>query len=283
MKVTHTHRGHCQFCLCVHAIDVETGRLAIHGYTVKGGRFLGNCPGSRHLSLHVERTHTDGIIAAYRQDEAGYKALADGYEAGTATPEQAWKGKPWADGKYWEGVYHHEPRPTPRNPKNVERVRTMIDWKDANDVEKARQLKESIERARRDQDNAKYHADLMQRYAAEIFDGKVPAYPNEAFDAGEWQVGDTVRVGGVKCGFDAVIEAIENKEYRTSGWCRASNVTNIPHAKVTEPAIPEKRAKGGRRHVIREARPARERWEPLRNIKRPPLALVEKLKKDGLL
>lgn len=44
-----THRGTCQVCGRVQAVNAKTGMLAKHGYTVEWGWFEGTCRGSDHL------------------------------------------------------------------------------------------------------------------------------------------------------------------------------------------------------------------------------------------
>jgi hypothetical protein len=82
-------------------------------------------------------------------------------------------------------------------------------------------------------------------------------------------VGDKIRVGGKgRNGFDTAIEAIEEREYKISGWSRRST-TKCLQARFTRPARPEKRASekaGG--YVIDPARPAATFWEPLRFLKK---------------
>ena len=47
--MAHTHTGTCQICERRQAVNVKTGRIAKHGYTVDWGFFSGTCPGSDHL------------------------------------------------------------------------------------------------------------------------------------------------------------------------------------------------------------------------------------------
>jgi hypothetical protein len=82
-------------------------------------------------------------------------------------------------------------------------------------------------------------------------------------------------------GFTAVIEAIENRPYRSSGFSRGTTVTSVAHARVTRPERTAKVSREG--YTIHDARPARELWEPLRNLKRPASKLAAELKKAGKL
>lgn len=46
---THTHKGHCQLCDRLQAVNNKTGLLAKHGYTKRWHFFSGTCHGSDHL------------------------------------------------------------------------------------------------------------------------------------------------------------------------------------------------------------------------------------------
>lgn len=266
MKVTHTHRGHCQICLHVHAIDVHTGVLAKHGYEVTHGYFNGTCPGSGLKSLHVERVHTDRMIADLRTDALAFKALAKRYEAGTDHPPQARSGKT-------------ERRPHPKH-GYMETHYEMVPFKDAPALYQQDAIKGACDELRRKAEHYEWSVKQLTEWAKTIYDEKRPAYDNKEFDNGEWKVGDTVRIGGKK-GFDAVIEAIEDQDYRTYGFSRRARSVKIPHGKVTRPAIPERKTKDG--YVLQKAEAPRTYWEPLRNIKRPKVALVEALREAGLI
>jgi len=276
---THTHRGHCQVCLRVHAIDTETGRLATHGYRVLGHSFVGDCAGSHELSLHITREITDRIIASELRNEKAHTAHADALRAGTITPETVWTGK-----------YVTIRTQRPGKADKIDSEREMIPWADAVGRRHtvggmdlcAEQVKMDIHVAKRRAEFARDHAARMT-YWADRITGKVDAYRVEDLEAREWAVGDTVRIGGKK-GFDAVIEAIEDRPYRTSGFRQGSRSIMCPHARITSPAVTEKRvseAAGG--YITRDARPAKTFWEALRNIKRPPNALAAELKKADIL
>lgn len=58
---THTHRGSCQICGRDQAVDVKTGLIAKHGYTVQWGFFSGTCFGSGFRAFEVA---TDAIAEA---------------------------------------------------------------------------------------------------------------------------------------------------------------------------------------------------------------------------
>lgn len=280
-KVTHTHRGHCQMCLRVHAIDVGTGLLAKHGYVVDGGMFKGECPGSGVLSLHVERTHTDAVITMYRKRQLEATTVADAMEAGEAHPSMVWL----SDRRYAEffsGVYHKKDHTDARGRVRQLDEPTMIPWSTANKLEQKRQLEETVMRLRSEARHDKSTADTMVKWAADIFDKKTPAYPNEALDTGEWKVGDKVRIGGKK-GFDTVIEAIEDRKYTTRGFRQGSQTIMTPHGRVTHAAHTVKKYDYDKGCNVNVPVEAHTYWEPLRNIKRPKVALLETLKAAGLI
>lgn len=52
-KNSATHRGVCQICGKVHKVNVHTGLLAEHGYTLDFGYFSGSCIGSNQLPINV--------------------------------------------------------------------------------------------------------------------------------------------------------------------------------------------------------------------------------------
>lgn len=62
MKTTHTHRGHCQACGRVHAVDTANNLLAKHGYTVEYGYFDGVCNGSDRKPLEVDKSFAEATI-----------------------------------------------------------------------------------------------------------------------------------------------------------------------------------------------------------------------------
>lgn len=60
----HTHKGTCQVCASVQAIDNKTRLMAKHGYVVKGwGFFNGTCPGATHKPAELDLTLTNSTIA----------------------------------------------------------------------------------------------------------------------------------------------------------------------------------------------------------------------------
>ena len=63
---SHTHRGTCQHCGAVQAVDNTTGQIANHGYRVKWSEHYGTCHGSGYKSLEVSREQTDAQIVKHK-------------------------------------------------------------------------------------------------------------------------------------------------------------------------------------------------------------------------
>lgn len=263
MKLTHTHRGHCQACTKVQAIDPNTGNIAKHGYTVDGGYFSGTCPGSDRRTLHVERAFADEIIVQARADAAAARAQLAQLEQGTAHPVMC------QTNEREENTYDARGR-------RVFKYK-MVKWADADVGQRSAAMRDAIWNAKRSAELAESCANDLQKWADKIT-GKVDAYRVEDLDAGDWKVGDVVRIGGKK-GADLTIEAIEDRAYRTHGFSRGSSTVNTPHARVTVPAVTEKKTRDG--YVTRKAAEAYVDWVALRNIKRPPTALAAMLKAEG--
>ena len=62
MKTTHTHKGHCQVCGAMHAVDNSHNGLAKHGYDVSWGFFNGVCSGADNLPIQLDKTLADRTI-----------------------------------------------------------------------------------------------------------------------------------------------------------------------------------------------------------------------------
>lgn len=275
-KHTHTHRGHCQLCIRVQAIDMRTGEIAKHGYSVPNGYYVGTCPGSGEKSLHTERRLADAAIKAARERAASAMAHVERLNNGTVKPSLAWSGR------------YVNVEKTSRRTKQTYRTteREMIPFAQAPAVYQAEAVRAEVFEYESAARNANDYANELTQWAADIFDKQVPAYPVKDLEAREWQVGDTLRIGGKK-GFDAVIEAIEERDYRSVGFRRGSVTIKTPHALVTYPAVTEQRTKPTKYdpegYVTRKAQPERKVWEPLRNFKREVSPLFAKLKEAGML
>jgi len=75
MKTTHTHRGHCQACGRVQAVDTANNLLSKHGYTVDFGYFDGVCTGSDRQPLEVDKSFTEATIIEISEWIDGQKVL----------------------------------------------------------------------------------------------------------------------------------------------------------------------------------------------------------------
>ena len=81
MKTTHTHKGHCQACGRLHAVDNETNKLANHGYTVDWGFFNGVCNGADHLPIQIDKSLAEKTIVRATEYVAKSKELLDNIDA----------------------------------------------------------------------------------------------------------------------------------------------------------------------------------------------------------
>lgn len=75
---TATHNGTCQACGRQHAVNVKSGLLAKHGYTVDWGFFNGTCQGSDHLPLEHDTALNLAIIDSLRTRAAQLDLEAEG-------------------------------------------------------------------------------------------------------------------------------------------------------------------------------------------------------------
>lgn len=92
---TATHNGTCQACGRQHAVNVKTGKLAKHGYTVDWGFFNGTCQGSDNPPLEQDTTLNVAIVA-----ELGKRAAALDVEAeGEITKVRVQVGSEYKNGK----------------------------------------------------------------------------------------------------------------------------------------------------------------------------------------
>jgi hypothetical protein len=91
-----THYGTCQWCSSRQKLP--GGRLAKHGYTVRGGWFQGTCKGSSALPYELSKTLIDDSIAWARHRAADVLEAVGSVEATDVT----------ATSKAWIHVYHPE-------------------------------------------------------------------------------------------------------------------------------------------------------------------------------
>ena len=67
MKTTHTHKGHCQVCGALHAVDNSHNGLAKHGYDVSYGFFNGTCSGADSRPIQLDRTIADKTVSQLKE------------------------------------------------------------------------------------------------------------------------------------------------------------------------------------------------------------------------
>ena len=77
MKTTHTHKGHCQVCGNLHAVDNSHNGLAKHGYDVSWGFFNGVCSGADNLPIQLDKTLADRTIKSLDKAIAGFQNSID--------------------------------------------------------------------------------------------------------------------------------------------------------------------------------------------------------------
>lgn len=75
---TATHNGTCQACGRQHAVNVKSGKLAKHGYTVDWGFFNGTCSGSDNLPLEQDAELNLAIIKQLTEQAAQLDIEAEG-------------------------------------------------------------------------------------------------------------------------------------------------------------------------------------------------------------
>lgn len=87
MKTTHTHRGTCQACGRIHAVDNTTRLVAKHGYKVTFGYFHGVCPGGRgYKPAEFDVSLTHKVIVDCTESAKDEDKLAAAYRDGTTVP-----------------------------------------------------------------------------------------------------------------------------------------------------------------------------------------------------
>lgn len=93
MDLKHTHRGHCQNCGRIQAIDVLIQTVAKHGYVVAGYHFFnGTCTGSDRKPLELERTYCDSQCTWACEMAVIQSNAAEDYKNGRLTPAMCWNG-----------------------------------------------------------------------------------------------------------------------------------------------------------------------------------------------
>jgi hypothetical protein len=85
-KTTHTHRGTCQACGSVQAVDNVSGLLAKHGYQVIG-YFSGTCQGSDRKPAEHDVAYTRTVIAFCTETAASHDAAVACLKDGSSVPK----------------------------------------------------------------------------------------------------------------------------------------------------------------------------------------------------
>jgi hypothetical protein len=85
-KTTHTHRGTCQACGHVQAVDNVSGLVAKHGYTVTWGYFNGTCQGSGKRPAEHDVSHTRVVIKFCTDTAALHDAAVACLKDGSSVP-----------------------------------------------------------------------------------------------------------------------------------------------------------------------------------------------------
>lgn len=79
-------RGNCQCCGREQAVLASSGTMAKHGYTVKGGWFLGVCSGHNYRPMQEDISVTRDIVATVRADVAKLLEYAADLKSGKSHP-----------------------------------------------------------------------------------------------------------------------------------------------------------------------------------------------------
>ena len=203
----HTHRGTCQACGRIQAVNTAHGRIAKHGYTVDWGYFHGICQGSDAHPLEVDKTMTEAIINVLRENEAPrYDKRAADLRSGAVEPK-------WYKGAYKAGKY--EEIVVPRE--------ELLSW------EQDQILRGAIWNAERSAKAARQHADMLEglikaRHAMPL----IPVVNERK----QLAVGSRVQIGGQK---GVVCEVVEINDKVCSGCGPYLNGQTLPHAFLKRP------------------------------------------------
>jgi hypothetical protein len=87
MKTTHTHRGTCQTCGAVQAVDNKSGLIAKHGYKVIYGSFQYVCDAAGLKPAEHDLTHTYDTIAHCLNTADWHDAQIPKLQSGEVVPE----------------------------------------------------------------------------------------------------------------------------------------------------------------------------------------------------
>lgn len=180
----HTHRGTCQICGALQAVNPKTGDIAKHGYTVPNGYFLGTCLGSGNSPLQKSRTLCDEIRATLRKQVKTCGITLKKLQGGTSHPNQviAQRG-PLGGAKY------------ATNPSTGRSEPVMISWEDAADYEREIGMKKAILETERHILWCQSTEKEMGLRADQILGTDLIAV--EHGEKKSWSRGDTIQIDGV--------------------------------------------------------------------------------------
>lgn len=157
-RTPHTHRGHCQACGRLQAVDNASHALAAHGYTVEGGYFNGACQGSGFLPLEVSHTQLDQFVAGCFDRANRCDKRIDNFTESRDHPPKVNKLK------YGQRVYTYQTNTRGRR----ETVYTLVKWEDAADTERAEGLKHAIADLYREAKFMRDHAEWLTALKARM-------------------------------------------------------------------------------------------------------------------
>lgn len=193
----HTHVGHCQACARTHAVGINSGNVAKHGYTTRFGFFMGTCGGSDEKPLEVSRSYADDLLVRLAEYAASETRRAAALLSGEATLVEVRSGKHKVDS---EGRSVRD--------RAGNKVPVMIPWDEATPEQRTRAVDVASRLAQQNAAGASAHAKQLAALIPTIH-GKplTSVVPVDPVADAPLAVGDIVRVFG-KSGFDAECIAI---------------------------------------------------------------------------
>lgn len=206
-----THRGSCQACGRVQAIEPNKQLIAKHGYTVDWGFFNGVCAGADHRVLEVDHSLTDSIIKQLREDvaPAADQRAAD-LRSGAVEP------------KWFKRI--------PREKRNRFEMQKYDDVDCAraelSDDVAAQQIRFAIHAAENKATQARSHATMLEKLIVARFGQPLVAINLEAKKV--LAVGDRVNRGNAKK--PRLVEVVEMKHMRVTGCGPYMNGKHMMHA-----------------------------------------------------
>lgn len=158
-KTTHENKGHCQACGRIQAVDNSTKKIAKHGYKVSGfGFFSGTCIGSDQPALQLSRFFLDQTVVNLDVYAAAQIALAARMEAGEAHPALV-----------RTDIEVRDAEDKLVRDRMGRRTYVMLNWEDANGVQRATALANAISGAKNEARQARAHAKELELLAKTVF------------------------------------------------------------------------------------------------------------------